>query len=242
MTAPSSASDGCVSSASWTCGSNCAVGLDLDEPLALRARRELRGATRRTPSSSFASSCSRRRLERPLEVVEHGQELLDEPLVGARDEALLVARGPLAVVVEVGGEALQVGRGTRRARPRARRAARSATRSGLAWAVDAARSVISVFASSSMTSYSASSTTSSSASPPPSPARGGRACSAAPARRPPGRACARPPSSASVFARISPTSSPSSASLQLHRSGLDRRGRRPRRATSRCSLSVFSVG
>ena len=47
-------------------------------------------------------------VERALEVVEHGQELLDEPLVGARDQALLVARGPLAVVVEVGGDALEV--------------------------------------------------------------------------------------------------------------------------------------
>ena len=49
-----------------------------------------------------------RRVERPLEVVEHRQELLHEPLVGARDQALLVARGPLAVVVELGGDALQV--------------------------------------------------------------------------------------------------------------------------------------
>ncbi len=47
------------------------------------------------------------RLERALEVVEHGQELLHEPLAGPRDQALLVARGPLAVVVEVGLEALE---------------------------------------------------------------------------------------------------------------------------------------
>ena len=46
--------------------------------------------------------------ERPLEVVEHGQELLDEPLGGTRDQALLVARGALAVVVELGREALEV--------------------------------------------------------------------------------------------------------------------------------------
>ena len=48
------------------------------------------------------------RLEGALEVVEDGQELLDETLVGARDQALLVARGPLAVVLEVSGEALEV--------------------------------------------------------------------------------------------------------------------------------------
>ena len=36
----------------------------------------------------------RRGLERPLEVVQHGQQLLDEPLVGARDQRLLVARRP----------------------------------------------------------------------------------------------------------------------------------------------------
>ena len=47
-------------------------------------------------------------LERPLEIVEHRQELLDQPLVGARDQALLVARHPLAVVVELGREPLQV--------------------------------------------------------------------------------------------------------------------------------------
>ena len=45
--------------------------------------------------------------ERPLEVVEDGQELLDQPLVGARDQALLIARRPLAVVVELGLDALE---------------------------------------------------------------------------------------------------------------------------------------
>ena len=48
------------------------------------------------------------RLERALEVVEHRQELHDDPLARARDERLLVARRALAVVVEVGGEAPQV--------------------------------------------------------------------------------------------------------------------------------------
>ena len=40
-------------------------------------------------------------LKRALEVVEHGKELPDEPLVGVRDQAFLVARRPLAVVLEV---------------------------------------------------------------------------------------------------------------------------------------------
>ena len=44
-------------------------------------------------------------LERALEVVEHRQELLHDPLAGPRDQALLVARGPLAVVVELGLDA-----------------------------------------------------------------------------------------------------------------------------------------
>src|SRR5207344_1744627 len=37
-----------------------------------------------------------------LEVVEHGDEPSDQPLVGARGQLLLVARHPLAVVVELG--------------------------------------------------------------------------------------------------------------------------------------------
>src|SRR4029450_8699175 len=46
--------------------------------------------------------------ERPLEVVEDGQQLLHEPLVGPRDQALLVARDPLAVVLELGSDPLEV--------------------------------------------------------------------------------------------------------------------------------------
>ncbi len=42
-----------------------------------------------------------RRLERTLEVVDDRQELLDEPLGGARDQVGLVALGPLAEVVEL---------------------------------------------------------------------------------------------------------------------------------------------
>ena len=46
-------------------------------------------------------------LERAFQVVEDRQELLDDPLAGPRDQTLLIARGPLAVVVEVGLEALE---------------------------------------------------------------------------------------------------------------------------------------
>jgi hypothetical protein len=46
-------------------------------------------------------------LERPLEVVEYRQELFHQPLVGTRDQALLVARGPLAVVLELRLDALE---------------------------------------------------------------------------------------------------------------------------------------
>src|SRR4051812_1238649 len=48
-----------------------------------------------------------RELERTLEVVEHRYELLHQPLVGARGQLLLVARNPLAVVVELGLQPLQ---------------------------------------------------------------------------------------------------------------------------------------
>jgi hypothetical protein len=46
-------------------------------------------------------------LERPLEVIQNGQELLDDPLAGPRDQRFLVALGPLAIVLEVGLEALK---------------------------------------------------------------------------------------------------------------------------------------
>ena len=46
------------------------------------------------------------RFQRPLEVVEDRKELPDEPLVRVRDEALLVASGALAVVLEVRLDAL----------------------------------------------------------------------------------------------------------------------------------------
>ena len=43
--------------------------------------------------------------ERPLEVVDHRQELDEQPRVRKRDVLLSLARDPLLVVLEVGGEA-----------------------------------------------------------------------------------------------------------------------------------------
>ena len=61
------------------------------------------------PRSAIADRCLRplRGLQHPLQVVEHWEKLLDDPLAGPRDQRLLVARGPLAVVVEVGFDALE---------------------------------------------------------------------------------------------------------------------------------------
>jgi hypothetical protein len=46
-------------------------------------------------------------IQRPLEVVEHGEELANEPFVRVRDEPLLVTDGALAVVLEVRLDALR---------------------------------------------------------------------------------------------------------------------------------------
>ena len=69
------------------------VGLDLDEPHAVDECRLL------VPLGG---------LERPLQVVEDREELPDEALVGVRDQTLLVARRPLAVVLELGRQTLEV--------------------------------------------------------------------------------------------------------------------------------------
>ena len=47
------------------------------------------------------------RVERALEVVEHRQQLVHEPLRGARGQLALLARRALAVVVELRLEALE---------------------------------------------------------------------------------------------------------------------------------------
>ncbi len=107
MTSPSSASDGCVSSASWTCGSNFPVGLDLLEALAPERRVQLAGDEAHALFELRLLVLARGD-ERPLEIVDDGEHRLHQPLVGARDQILLVTRGPLAVVVELGRDPLQL--------------------------------------------------------------------------------------------------------------------------------------
>src|SRR2546423_2872921 len=84
-----------------------AVRLDLGEALAVE--RVLQLAV--DEANAFLELCLLVLLrggQRALQVVEHRQELLHEPLVGARDQALLVTRNPLAIVLEVGSDALEV--------------------------------------------------------------------------------------------------------------------------------------
>ena len=70
------------------------IGVALTEPI-------------RSGGVGFAGPGAGRMRERALEVVEDRDELLHEPLVGARGQLLLVARHPLAVVVELGLQALE---------------------------------------------------------------------------------------------------------------------------------------
>ena len=81
-----------------------ALGLDLGETVPLEQRRE-RAMDELDALLELRLLVGGRRLERPLEVVEHGQELVQEPLVRARGDLDVLARDPLAVVVEVGREA-----------------------------------------------------------------------------------------------------------------------------------------
>ena len=93
-------------SASCTCGSNLPSVATRHEALAVEELLEL-AVDELDALLELRLLVSVRRLERSLEVVEHRQELLHEPLAGPRDQALLVARGPLAVVVELGLEPLE---------------------------------------------------------------------------------------------------------------------------------------
>ena len=106
-------------------GSAPSLRLRRAAPRGRAGRTARRSRSRRSPSfaSALRSDCSTSftpvdersllvplgGLERPLEVVEDRQELADEPLVRVRDQPLLVARGALAVVLEVGLDALGEG-------------------------------------------------------------------------------------------------------------------------------------
>ena len=87
-------------------GVELALGLDLGQAL---ARQRLGQGAVHEPNAvlQLGLLVLLGSAERPLQVVEDGQELLDQPLVGARDQALLIARRPLAVVVELGLDPLE---------------------------------------------------------------------------------------------------------------------------------------
>ena len=88
------------------CGSNLPVGRDLGEPF-LRERVRERAVHEADTVLELRLLVRGRELERTLEVVEHRHELAHQPLVGARGQLLLVARHPLAVVVELGLQPLE---------------------------------------------------------------------------------------------------------------------------------------
>ena len=83
-----------------------AVRLDLDEAL-LRERVRERAVHETHPLLELCLLMLGGRLERALEVVQHRQELLHEPLGRTRDEVRLVARDALAVVLELGLQTLE---------------------------------------------------------------------------------------------------------------------------------------
>ena len=103
----STPSAGCVSSASWTCGSNGPSAAISSTPSEASTRGE-RVLRHPTPSSTFASSwCSAASSARSRSS-STGRSFATSRSRRARDERLLVAGDALAVVVEVGRERLQV--------------------------------------------------------------------------------------------------------------------------------------
>ena len=84
-----------------------ALGLDLREPVPLD-EAEQRAVDEPDALLELRLLVLGGSLERPLQVVEHRQQLVQEPLVRAAGQLDLLARDALAVVVEVGGET-QVG-------------------------------------------------------------------------------------------------------------------------------------
>ena len=88
------------------CGSNDALDSDLDEALPGEGVGE-RAVDQADAVLQRGRFVLGRRFERPLQVVEHGHEVLHEALGRARDQIAPIARRPLAVVVELGLQALQ---------------------------------------------------------------------------------------------------------------------------------------
>ena len=82
------------------------VGLHLDETLAREHAGE-RAMNQANPVLELELPVLDGRLHRPLEVVEHREQLDDQPLGRPGGEGLLVAGNPLAVVVELGLQTLE---------------------------------------------------------------------------------------------------------------------------------------
>ena len=101
----STSSLGCVSSASWTCGSK-APSVSISASPSLRERSAQRLLDELYALDELRLLVPLGSLERPLEVVEDRQELAHEPFVRMRDETLLLTNGALAVVLEVRLDAL----------------------------------------------------------------------------------------------------------------------------------------
>ena len=95
-----------MSSASWTCGSN-APSVSISASPSLRSARAQRLLDELHALDELRLLVPLGGFERPLEVVEDREQLADEPLVRVRDESLLLARGALAVVLEVRLDALR---------------------------------------------------------------------------------------------------------------------------------------
>jgi len=83
------------------------VGVDLGEPVPLHEPDE-RLVDEAHALLELGLLVLGGRLERALQVVEHGQQLVEQPLVGPDGERRLLAGDALAVVVEVRGDAPQV--------------------------------------------------------------------------------------------------------------------------------------
>ena len=87
-------------------GIELAFGLDLGQPL-LREQVGQRAMNKPDAVLDLPLFVLRRSLERTAEVIEDRDQLLDEPLVRTLGERRLLARVPLAEVVELGREPLQ---------------------------------------------------------------------------------------------------------------------------------------
>ena len=88
------------------CGSNVAVGLHLDEPLARQQVGE-RAVDEPDAVGDLRLAVLDRGLDRPLEVVDIGSSCFTSRSRGPRHELLLLARNALAVVVELGLQPLE---------------------------------------------------------------------------------------------------------------------------------------